>query len=82
MTDLEIIKTVIDTLDGINIPVTMTEKVGIPILNSSTMLKRLYNAIVEKLNAQLKEKEEKEKSEEEPEVTPQIEEGTSNETDE
>ena len=82
MTDLEIIKTVIDTLDGISIPVTMTEKVGIPILNSSTMLKRLYNAIVEKLNAQLKEKEEKEKAEEEPEVTLQIEEGTSNETDE
>ena len=57
MTDLEILKTAIDTLDGISVPVTLTEKIGIPIYNSTSMLKKLYNAIVERLHKQLEEKE-------------------------
>lgn len=45
MTDLEILKRVIDTLDNIEIPAKYVEKIGIPISNCSNLLKALDKAV-------------------------------------
>ena len=63
MSDLEILKKTIDTLDGISVPVPLTEQIAIPVINARNMIKALYDAIVADLQRKAEEakKEEPEK---------------------
>ena len=45
MNDLDILKQVVNTLDNIEIPTKYVEKIGIPISNSSNLLKALVKAV-------------------------------------
>ena len=47
MTDLEVLKQVIDTLENIEVPAKYVEKIGIPISNSANLLKALDKAVKE-----------------------------------
>lgn len=47
MSDLEVLRNSIAQLDGISVPVALTEQVAIPIAQVSSALKSLHNAIVE-----------------------------------
>ena len=47
MSDLEILKEAYETLDNLEIPVKYTEKLSIPIVNTSNRLKVLYKAVME-----------------------------------
>ena len=47
MTDLEILKQAYETLDNLNVPVSLTEQIAIPVANTSNRLKALYKAVVE-----------------------------------
>lgn len=47
MSDLEILKEAYETLDNLEIPAKYTEKLSIPIVNTSNRLKMLYKAVVE-----------------------------------
>ena len=47
MTDLEVLKQVIDTLENIEVPAKYVEKIGIPISNSVNLLKALDRAVKE-----------------------------------
>ena len=62
MTDLEVLRTVINQMDNISVPVQLTEQIGIPLYNSSNMLKNLYRSVVARI-----QEEEKNKAEAEPE---------------
>ena len=56
MSDMEILDQVINTLDNIEIPTKYVEKIGIPISNSSNLLKALSRAVKEMIRKE-KEKE-------------------------
>ena len=47
MSDLEILKEAYETLDNLEIPAKYTEKLSIPIVNTSNRLKVLYKAVME-----------------------------------
>lgn len=47
MSDLEILKEAYETLDNLEIPAKYTEKLSIPIVNTSNRLKMLYKAVME-----------------------------------
>ena len=47
MSDIEVLGNSIAQLDGISVPVALTEQVAIPIAQVSSALKSLHNAIVE-----------------------------------
>ena len=49
MTDLEVIRGIINRLDSINVPVGLTQQIAVPIAQSSEELKALHNAIVDAL---------------------------------
>jgi len=55
MTDLEVIRGIINRLDSINVPVGLTQQIAVPIAQSSAELKALHNAIIDALK---KKKEE------------------------
>lgn len=48
MTDIDIIRNAIKTLDNLNIPNWLLEQIGIPIYNVNKDLKNLYSAIMER----------------------------------
>lgn len=54
MTDIEILKTSINTLNGISVPVKYTEQIVLPILNVKSLLERLL-AVVEENKKKLEE---------------------------
>ena len=60
MTDLDIIKNVILSLDRINVPTAYIEQIAVPIFEADRQLKALYNHYTQKI----KEEEKKESSEE------------------
>ena len=47
MSDLDVLSQVINTLDNIEVPAKYVEKIGIPISNSSNILKALRKALME-----------------------------------
>ena len=49
MTDLEVIRGIINRLDSINVPVGLTQQIAVPIAQSSAELKALHNAIIDAL---------------------------------
>ena len=49
MTDLEVIRGIINELDSINVPVGLTEQIAVPLARASGELKALHNAIVDAL---------------------------------
>ena len=55
MTDIEILNQVINTLDNIEIPSKYIEKIGIPIMNSSNLLKALTQAVQETARKKMEE---------------------------
>lgn len=55
MTDLEVLRKVINDLEGISVPITLTEQISIPLLNSANQLKQLHNAICDAIEKQKKE---------------------------
>ena len=52
MTDLEVMRGIINELDSINVPVGLTEQIAIPLAKASGELKALHNAIVDALKKQ------------------------------
>lgn len=67
MTDLEVLKQVCDTLDNLEIPTKYTEKLAVPILASSNLLKALYQAVLDAANKKKEEEAAIEESKEESE---------------
>ena len=65
MSDIEILKRAIEILDGVSVPVSLTEQIAIPVANASSMIKALYNAVLNGIRQ--KEEEEKKKAEQAPE---------------
>lgn len=59
MSDLEIIRTVINNIDSISVPMSLTEQIAIPLTRSNNLLKQLYNAIIDKVEEEKKAKEAK-----------------------
>ena len=57
MSDLEIIRTVINNIDSISVPMSLTEQIAIPLTRSNNLLKQLYNAIIDKMEEEKKAKE-------------------------
>lgn len=49
MTDLEVIRGIINRLDSINVPVGLTQQIAVPIAQSSAELKALHNAVIDAL---------------------------------
>ena len=45
MTELELLRKTIDTLDSIRVPTALTQEIAVPIVRASTDLKALYNAV-------------------------------------
>lgn len=60
MSDIELLQNVISTLDRIPVPAQYTEQIGIPIYNSSNLLKSLYNTVMKKIQENENVKEEPE----------------------
>lgn len=65
MTDLDIIKNVIVSLDQINVPTAYIQQIGVPLFEANNQLKTLYNFLMNKIQ---EEKKEEEAKPEEPEV--------------
>ena len=65
MSDIEVLKLVIDHLDHIQVPVQYTQQIAIPIDNASNILKQLYDAVI-KAAEEKQEAEKKEPVVEEP----------------
>ena len=55
MTDLEILRKVINDLEGISVPVNLTQQISVPLLNAANQLKQLHNAICDAIEKQKKE---------------------------
>ena len=47
MTDLELMRKIINELDAINVPVALAQQIGVPIQNASNELKALHNAVLD-----------------------------------
>ena len=47
MTEQELLRKTIDTLDNIRVPTALTQEIAVPIVRASTDLKALYNAIMD-----------------------------------
>ena len=56
MTDLEVMRGIINELDSISVPVGLTEQIAVPLARASGELKALHNAIVDALNKQQEER--------------------------
>ena len=54
MNELELLKKCIGILDGIRVPTALTQEIAVPIIQVSTDLKALHNAIVETVKKQAK----------------------------
>ena len=52
MSELEVMRGIINELDSINVPVGLTEQIAIPLAKASGELKALHNAIVDALKKQ------------------------------
>lgn len=71
MTDLDIIKNVILSLDRINVPTMYIEQIAVPLVEANNQLKTLYNHYVKKVQEAKANEETEEKSEDKvPEETP------------
>ena len=57
MTELELLKKDIDTLDSIRVPTALTQEIAVPIVRVSADLKALYNAIMDTMGTQKAEAE-------------------------
>ena len=55
MSELEVMRGIINELDSINVPVALTEQIAIPLAKASGELKALHNAIVDALKKQQEE---------------------------
>ena len=55
MSELEVMRGIINELDSINVPVGLTEQIAIPLAKASGELKALHNAIVDALKKQQEE---------------------------
>lgn len=67
MTDIELLRDVIETLDGISVPVKYDDQIAAPIKDANNKLKALYNFVYKKIK---EEQEAKEKPEED--ATPDV----------
>ena len=52
MSELEVMRGIINELDSINVPVGLTEQIAVPLAKASGELKALHNAIVDALKKQ------------------------------
>lgn len=70
MSDIEILESVITDLNGISVPVNLTEQIGIPLYNANNKLKALYNAVIRQAREDAAEKaKETEETEDKPDET-------------
>ena len=63
MNILETLRKVITELDQISVPINLIEQIGVPVLNSSSQLKGLYNQIFNEATQKAEVAEEEEKEE-------------------
>ena len=52
MSELEVMRGIINELDSINVPVGLTQQIAVPLAKASGELKALHNAIVDALKKQ------------------------------
>ena len=52
MTELEVMRRIISELDGISVPVILTQQIAVPLAKANAELKALHNAIVDALKRQ------------------------------
>lgn len=64
MSDIEVLKLVIDQLDRIQVPVQYTQQIAVPLDDANKALKQLFNAVI-KAAEEKQEGEKKETTEEE-----------------
>ncbi len=55
MSELEVMRGIINELDSINVPVSLTQQIAVPLAKASGELKALHNAIVDALKKQQEE---------------------------
>ena len=64
MSDIEVLKLVIDQLDEISVPIKYKEQIAVPLADANNALKQLFNAVI-KAAEEKQEAEKKEPAEEE-----------------
>ena len=58
MSELEVMREIINELDSISVPVGLTQQIAVPLAKASGELKALHNAIVDALKKQQDERKE------------------------